>query len=185
MEERKYHWSFSDDYTCCRIYLEYAVSNAYNKDLEELISRVIVALPQIKRSSLQMKLANIKWLSDHEPAARLVFPYGDGIRMGKGLEEYSEQCLQAFLQALKDVVGSKPVDDPDIPNPKDHDPVVPDPQIVYDFLPGDTIRHKSLGKSFGIGTVSRTEGKNLWIKFDNEEKLFQLPEALRFIQKLK
>lgn len=177
MSESKYRWSYSDDYTCCVLYLRYAMSNAYNKDLEELTTRVAVELPQIKRSSIQMKLANIKWLSDHEPAARRLFPYGDGIGMSKGLKEFSAQCRRAFLRALKDVVPDPVVPDPDALDASDT--VVPDPTIVNDFHPGDVISHNS----FGIGTIIKAEGKDLWIKFSDVEKHLQLPEALKSIQK--
>ncbi len=156
-------WTYDEDYTCCKLYLEFALDKTPFKSIAELKYKVERALPQIKPSSLQMKLANIKYLSKSEPSARLLFPHGDGVPIG-ALEQYSEQCRRAFLHALKNVQSSE-VNNPDVPVPTG-----PRPDVTPDKMPelhvGDSVMHKS----FGAGTVIKIEQDVARVRFENEEK---------------
>lgn len=148
-------WTYDEDYTCCKLYLEFALDETPFKSIAELKYKVERALPQIKPSSLQMKLANIKYLVKSEPSARLLFPNGDGVPISS-LNQYSEQCRQAFLRALKNVQ-----------NPVTEDP---DPDVTPDKMPelhvGDSVMHKS----FGAGTVIKIEHDVARVRFESEEK---------------
>ena len=99
---RGHEWTYNEDYTCCKLYLEFALDRTPYKSTAELKDKVRRALPQIVPASLEKKLANIKYLSNSEPAAHHLFPNGDGVRLG-ALSRASEQCRLAFHYALKEL----------------------------------------------------------------------------------
>ena len=96
-----HNWTDEENLICCRLYLEYALDRTPYKSTAELKDKVRRALPQIVPASLEKKLANIKYLSNSEQAARQLFPNGDGVRLG-ALSNASEQCRRAFYCALKE-----------------------------------------------------------------------------------
>lgn len=162
MNVNKYNWSYSDDLTCCMLYLEFATSKAYNKSVDELIDRVENKLPQIKRGSIRMKLQNIKYLSDHLPEAKKHFPSGDRVPLSP-LPAYSEQNKNAFLEALKKQFPSEPSVKPNV---------------------GDTVFHKT----YGFGNIVKVEVNTISVKFDKDgtSKVFPVPDAFEhgFLQLL-
>ena len=151
-------WTYHEDYTCCELYLEFAMDTAPYKIIDELIHRIKRELPQLEKGSIRMKIQNIKFLSKTEAEARRRFPNGDGVTISP-LWQASEQCRRAFLHALKNVMT------PPSPPP----PPPPTPPIK----PGESVRHTK----FGIGTVIKIDQTFIHVQFGENKKLFAFPGA--------
>ena len=91
---QKHYWTFEEDKTCCRIFIETFVKSQRYCTLEEISRKVLSIYPHIKLSSIKMKFQNIK---------QLCFEYGikDWSSI-KPLNNYSTQNLHAMLETLKE-----------------------------------------------------------------------------------
>ena len=90
----KHNWTFEEDYTCCMQYLRYIFDSSPNKNVASLIYNLSLKLPSLERGSIRMKLQNIKQIC-------MEHSFNDEMDISP-LENYSRQCLRAFVEALKD-----------------------------------------------------------------------------------
>ena len=90
----KHTWTFEEDYTCCMQYLRYIFDNSQNKNVASLIYNLSLKLPSLERGSIRMKLQNIKQIC-------MEHSFNDEMDISP-LENYSRQCLRAFVEALRD-----------------------------------------------------------------------------------
>ena len=90
----KHNWTFEEDYTCCMQYLRYIFDNSQNKNVASLTYNLSLKLPSLERGSIRMKLQNIKQIC-------MEHSFNDEMDISP-LENYSRQCLRAFVEALKD-----------------------------------------------------------------------------------
>ena len=88
----KHRWSYDEDKLCCLKCLLYAMEGK-GHDIRPLLDDLCDIFPHIKRSSLQMKISNIK---------QLFIEYGVEASLDMSpLTQYSRQCEQAFLDSLR------------------------------------------------------------------------------------
>ena len=90
----KHKWTFEEDYTCCMYYLKYIFSTPDDQSVQYLSYNISLKLPNISRESIKMKLQNIKALC-------VKYNFNDGLQISP-LENYTNQCHNAFYKALKD-----------------------------------------------------------------------------------
>ena len=82
-------WTMDDDMTCCLMYLEQVkFNNGSSWEYHDLLHNLQLELPHIPKSSLKMKLQNIKQLCIESGLK-------DGLRISP-LENYSVQNKRAF-----------------------------------------------------------------------------------------
>ena len=90
----KHTWTFEEDYTCCMQYLRYIYDTPEDQSVNDLIRELSLKLPDLTRGSIRMKLQNIKQIC-------MEHSFNDEMDISP-LENYSRQCLRAFVEALKD-----------------------------------------------------------------------------------
>jgi len=90
---QKHRWTFEEDKTCCRIFIEAYISNHTSCSLDSLATKILSIYPNMKFSSIKMKLQNIK---------RICLDYGikDSSTISP-LDNYSEQNLRAMRETLQ------------------------------------------------------------------------------------
>ncbi|MGN0783622.1 MAG: hypothetical protein ACI4M0_04700 [Christensenellales bacterium] len=92
---QKHRWTFDEDKTCCRIFIETYIANHTYCPLDSLATKVLSVYPNMKSSSIKMKLQNIK---------RICLDYGiKESSMISPLDNYSDQNLRAMKEALCEV----------------------------------------------------------------------------------
>lgn len=104
--EAKHKWTFEEDLMCCKLFLDYLYYRL-SFSLSELTHLAKIKLPQIKSSSLQQKMLNIKYLFDIEPDFNRSFFRGEESLMIMGREHYTRQNEEAFNQAIKEFKKDK------------------------------------------------------------------------------
>ena len=62
MNKQKHTWTDNDEIVCCSEYLKYSLRSIELKDYNIILEKLYKLLPEIKKSSLKMKLQNIKYL---------------------------------------------------------------------------------------------------------------------------
>lgn len=89
---QKHRWTFEEDKTCCRIFIETYITNHTSCSLDSLATKILSIYPNMKFSSVKMKLQNIK---------RICLDYGikDSSTISS-LDNYSNQNLQAMKEEL-------------------------------------------------------------------------------------
>ena len=89
---QKHRWTFDEDKTCCRIFIETYITNLTYCPLDSLSTKILSIYPNMKFSSIKMKLQNIK---------RICLDYGikDSSSISP-LDNYSNQNLQAMKEEL-------------------------------------------------------------------------------------
>ena len=89
---QKHRWTFDEDKTCCRIFIETYITNHTYYPLDSLATKILAIYPNMKFSSIKMKLQNIK---------RICLDYGikDSSTISP-LNNYSKQNLQAMKEEL-------------------------------------------------------------------------------------
>lgn len=92
---QKHRWTFEEDKTCCRIFIEAYISNHTSCSLDFLATKILSIYPNMKFSSIKMKLQNIK---------RICLDYGikDSSSISP-LDNYSNQNFRAMKEALYEV----------------------------------------------------------------------------------
>ena len=92
---QKHRWTFDEDKTCCRIFIETYITNHTYCPFDSLATKILTIYPDMKFSSIKMKLQNIK---------RICLDYGikDSSTISP-LENYSNQNLQAMKEALREI----------------------------------------------------------------------------------
>ena len=89
---QKHRWTFDEDKTCCRIFIETYITNHTYCPFDSLATKILTIYPNMKFSSIKMKLQNIK---------RICLDYGikDSSTISP-LDNYSNQNLQAMKEEL-------------------------------------------------------------------------------------
>lgn len=89
---QKHRWTFDEDKTCCRIFIETYITNHTYCPLDSLATKILTIYPNMKFSSIKMKLQNIK---------RICLDYGikDSSTISP-LDNYSNQNFQAMKEEL-------------------------------------------------------------------------------------
>ncbi|MBO5224420.1 MAG: hypothetical protein J6C23_07910 [Clostridia bacterium] len=91
-----HNWTYEEDYICCEMYLKYLSRQDYLRQrIEDFVNLVHSRIPNVKKSSIRMKFQNIQYLVDKYA------PY-----LGKAiasLDQYSDQCLNVFLNLSKKI----------------------------------------------------------------------------------
>ena len=89
---QKHRWTFDEDKTCCRIFIETYITNHTYCPFDSLATKISTIYPNMKFSSIKMKLQNIK---------RICLDYGikDSSTISP-LNNYSQQNLQAMKEEL-------------------------------------------------------------------------------------
>ena len=92
---QKHRWTFEEDKTCCCIFIETYVINHTYCSLDSLATKILSIYPNMKFSSVKMKLQNIK---------RICLDYGikDSSTISP-LDNYSNQNLRAMKEVLRAV----------------------------------------------------------------------------------
>lgn len=93
MQNNKHSWTYDEDMYCCQKYYEYYVVNKMRTDIDEFVAMLNIDLPNIKRSSLKMKIQNIKQIA-------LDLNLEDTLRCGP-LKNYSNQNYLAMKEVIK------------------------------------------------------------------------------------
>lgn len=89
---QKHRWSFEEDKTCCRIFIETYIINYTNCSLDSLAMKILSIYSKIKFSSIKMKLQNIK---------QICLDYGiKNSSTISPLNNYSNQNLRAMKEEL-------------------------------------------------------------------------------------
>lgn len=88
----KHRWSWEEDKRCCEVFVEnYIIANT-NKSFNEVVQILYVELPQLKESSIKLKLGNIKaicqYLGLHDYSTI------------KSVSNYSNQNYRAMLDVV-------------------------------------------------------------------------------------
>lgn len=91
----KHTWTYEEDLICCREYLDRCIVNPRWQTVESFLDDLSVKLPNIKRSSLKMKLQNIKVLLN-------AYSIVDRIGIAP-LNHCSKQSEIAFKQAYQEI----------------------------------------------------------------------------------
>ncbi len=89
---QKHRWTFDEDKTCCRIFIETYITNHTYCPFDSLATKILAIYPNMKFTSIKMKLQNIK---------RICLDYGikDSSTISP-LDNYSNQNLQAMKEEL-------------------------------------------------------------------------------------
>ena len=89
---QKHRWTFDEDKTCCRIFIETYITYHTYCPFDSLATKILTIYPNMKFSSIKMKLQNIK---------RICLDYGikDSSTISP-LDNYSNQNLQAMKEEL-------------------------------------------------------------------------------------
>jgi hypothetical protein len=92
---QKHRWTFEEDKTCCRIFIETYITNHTSCSLDSLATKILSIYPNMKVSSIKMKLQNIK---------RICLDYGikDSSTISP-LDNYSGQNLRAMRESLRQI----------------------------------------------------------------------------------
>ena len=92
---QKHRWTYDEDKTCCRIFIETYITNHTSCSLDSLATKILSIYPNMKFSSIKMKLQNIK---------RICLDYGikDSSTISP-LDNYSEQNLRAMRESLQQI----------------------------------------------------------------------------------
>lgn len=88
-------WTFEEDYISCREFLATYAVNKSHQEIESFLSFLSPKIPAVTKSSLRMKLQNIKNLAINNG----IFDTASI----KPLTGYSAQCEHAFYQAMTDL----------------------------------------------------------------------------------
>lgn len=94
MQGKKHRWTSAEDKYCCQSYIEYYVMNKSSMDAATFVGMLQKTLPDIQRSSLKMKVQNIKQI-----VAEL------GIKdtlLCSPLRNYSMQNKNALMEVLRE-----------------------------------------------------------------------------------
>ena len=91
----KHRWTIAEDEYCCKRYIEEYVIKKSNMEMRSFTKLLSKELPEIKESSLKMKITNIK---------QLLMDMGidDSLNV-KPLKNYSTQNKRAMEKALKEM----------------------------------------------------------------------------------
>jgi hypothetical protein len=89
---QKHRWTYEENKTCCRIFIETYITNCTDCPIDALAAKILTIYPHIKYSSIKMNLQNIK---------RICLDYGikDSSTISP-LDNYSNQNLQAMKEEL-------------------------------------------------------------------------------------
>ena len=92
---QKHRWTFDEDKTCCRMFIETYITNHTSCSLDSLATKILSIYSNMKFSSVKMKLQNIK---------RICLDYGikDSSTISP-LDNYSNQNLRAMRESLQQI----------------------------------------------------------------------------------
>lgn len=92
---QKHRWTYDEDRTCCRIFIETYIINRTYCPFDTLATKILTIYPNMKFSSVKMKLQNIK---------RICLDYGvkDSSTISP-LNNYSAQNLRAMKESLQEI----------------------------------------------------------------------------------
>lgn len=92
---QKHRWTYDEDRTCCRIFIETYIINRTYCPFDTLATKILTIYPNMKFSSVKMKLQNIK---------RICLDYGvkDSSTISP-LDNYSAQNLRAMKESLQEI----------------------------------------------------------------------------------
>lgn len=92
---QKHRWTYDEDKTCCRIFIETYIINHTHCPIDTLATEILTIYPNIKFSSVKMKLQNIK---------RICLDYGikDSSTISP-LDNYSNQNFCAMRESLQQI----------------------------------------------------------------------------------
>ena len=88
-------WNIDEDIICCKKFIEYYIVEKSDITTSEFIKIISNKIPNIKESSIKMKIENIKYISEKSG-------YKDSSHL-KGLANYSKQNEIAFNIAKKEL----------------------------------------------------------------------------------
>lgn len=92
---KKHRWSYEEDKTCCRIFIETYIMKHTNCSIDEVIKKILNVHPSMQIGSIRMKLQNIK---------QICLEYGiEDSSSISPLYKYSNQNLQAMRESLQQV----------------------------------------------------------------------------------
>ena len=92
---QRHRWTFEEDKTCCRLFIEAFIANHDYCSLNSLAAKISAIHPNLTFLSIKLKLHHVKvictkyGIKDNAP----IRPLGN----------YSKQCLRAMKEALKEV----------------------------------------------------------------------------------
>ena len=83
-------WTYEEDYICVEMYLKWLYRKDYlGQSVDSFVNLVYSRIPEVKKSSIRMKMQNIQYLVDKycPSLGRAIAP----------LDQYTGQCLYAFI----------------------------------------------------------------------------------------